>query len=63
MRVRQKPNLEIHLGFVFSEGRNTGEQRLALDPGLCEDQEQGPDEGEVPEQKLQVPQDTVRDRL
>ena len=55
--------LEVHFGLVLPKGGYAGEQGFALDPGLGEDQEQSPDQSQVTEQELQVPQNTVRDRL
>ena len=44
--------LEVHFGLVLAEGRHTGEQGLALDPGLGQHQKQCTDQSQVTEQEL-----------
>ena len=55
--------LQVLLRLVLAEGRHSGEQGASLDAGLCQDEQEGAAEGQVPEQELQVPKDAVRDRL
>ena len=55
--------LQVLLGLVLAEGRDSGEEGAALDAGLGEDEQEGATEGQVSEQELEVPQDAVGDRL
>ena len=55
--------LEVLLGLVLAQRGDAGEERATFDARLGQDEEEGADQGQVAEQKLQVPQDAVRDGL
>lgn len=51
--------LQVALGLVVPEGGDAGEERLSLLAALGQHEEEGPDEGQVAEEELKVPQNAV----
>lgn len=51
--------LQVALGFVVTQSGDTGKQGFAFLTALGQDEEQGPDERQVAEEELKVPQDAV----